>query len=192
MIFEMSTPQKNPDIRFNYYDYTLMPEDKRCELIDGDFYMTPSPTTTHQMILHRIESLLTEFVDKHRLGTVLFAPLDVIFSNEDVVQPDILFISNERREIIKAENIHGAPDLVVEILSPSTAQRDLVIKKKLYSRFAVREYWIVDPSQKTIEVLTWSEKGLQRDQVYSAQDALRSPLLKDFSLKVGELFPSFK
>lgn len=184
----MATPARQSKIKFNYHDYTLLPEDKRYELIEGDLHMTPAPVTAHQIISGRLHFRLMEHVQKKGLGIVLAAPTDIVLSEEDVVQPDILFISNERRGIIKPENIRGAPDLVIEILSPSTAERDLVIKKKLYARHAVREYWIVNPDEKTIEVMTWSEDGFKTVQVYPSGSTLRSPLLTGFSLATGEVF----
>lgn len=183
-------PSKNQQasIKFNYYDYTLMPEDKRCELIEGEFFMTPSPTSVHQLASIRLEHHLSEHVQRKKLGLVLNAPMDVVLSDEDVVQPDIIFISNERKGILTKENIRGAPDLLVEILSPSNAKRDLVIKKKIYAKFAVREYWIVDPEAKTAEVMTWTENGFKTIQVYPENGTLRSEIIPEFSFPVATLF----
>ena len=183
-----TTTQKKSSVRFTYHDYTLLSEDKRYEIIEGDLYMTPSPTTIHQRISAAIGLRLAEFILKNKLGEILYAPMDVVLSDEDVIQPDILFISNDRKGIVKPENIRGAPDLVVEILSPSTANRDLVTKKKLYARHAVREYWIVNPNEKTVEVMTWTEQGFKTVQVYPRGSRLASPLLAGFSLSMDEIF----
>lgn len=165
-----------------------MPEDRRYELIDGDFFMVPAPATYHQRVSAKIQYRLTRYVEDHDLGVVFNAPTDVVFSDEDVIQPDLFFISHERKGIIKPENIRGAPDLVIEILSPSTAERDLVVKKRLYAKFAVHEYWIVSPEQKTIEVMSWSEEGFKTVQVYPLEGTLKSPLLTGFLLPLKEIF----
>lgn len=183
----MATTQKSR-IRFNYRDYQLMPEDKRCELIDGDFYMTPSPVTLHQRISMRIAFDLTEYVRKNNLGETFIAPMDVVLSDEDVLQPDIFYISKERKNIVTPENIRGAPDLVIEILSRSTAERDRVVKSRLYARFGVQEYWIVDPDQKTVQVMGWSEDGFKTIQVYPEDATLHSPILPQLLLPLKPVF----
>src|SRR5262249_54186269 len=109
---------------FTYEDYLLLPEDRRYEIVDGELYMTPSPATYHQRILRQLERALGEYVEGRRLGEVLFAPCDVVLSETDIVQPDVLFVSSGRASIIGEKYISAAPDLVVEILSPATAQRD--------------------------------------------------------------------
>src|SRR4030042_5727949 len=116
--------------------------------------MTPSPITRHQRISRKIVFTLEKFVTENDLGEVFDAPYDVYFDNENVVQPDILFVSKERSNIIGEKNIQGSPDLVIEIISESTAYRDLVQKKKLYARFGVKEYWIVFPGEEFIEIYT--------------------------------------
>ena len=110
--------QPKPRIKFTVADYMTTPEDKRYQLLDGDLILAPSPTTRHQRILLRLSRFLDEFVTSNELGEVFLAPYDVIFANEDVAQPDLLFVSNARADIVTASNIQGAPDLVVEILSP--------------------------------------------------------------------------
>ncbi|OHB91113.1 MAG: restriction endonuclease, partial [Planctomycetes bacterium RIFCSPHIGHO2_12_42_15] len=134
-------------IKFNYQDYLQLPEDKRYEIIDGDLFTVPSPNEAHQHILVYIFNCVFNYVRKNKLGYVYCAPFDVLFSEEDIVQPDIIFVSNENRKIITKDNIKGTPDLLIEILSPDTSKRDLGIKKKLYAKNGVREYWIVDPAQ---------------------------------------------
>jgi Uma2 family endonuclease len=149
----------NPRIKFTYTDYLLLPEGDRRELIEGDFHVVPSPSFRHQTIAANIGTILINFVRGKALGTVLWAPMDVVLTQESVVQPDILFISNERREVIADNNISGAPDLVVEILSPSTADRDRELKLRLYARHGVREYWIVDPDERTVQVMLLGTGG---------------------------------
>lgn len=181
------TPTK-PELKFTYDDYLLLPEDKRYELIDGDLYLVPAPRTFHQIVSLRIGAALNDFVDKNLLGQVIAAPCDVYLSQHDVVQPDILWISPDRLGIMKEAYVDGAPDLVVEILSPSDPKRDRELKRKLYARFGVREYWIVDPDAKSIDVLTRQEGDLKTVQVFVADDTLTSPLLQEFELSLTVIF----
>lgn len=173
-------------IKFTYQDYLLLPEEKRYELIEGELFMVPSPDVEHQELSRDLEQILWEFVKRNDLGTVFYAPLDVVLSEEDVVQPDILFVSKERSHIIKEKNIQGAPDLVIEILSPATSERDRILKRKLYAKYGVKEYWIVDPEEKSIEVSTLGKKGFKTIGIYKT--SLQSPLLKGLFIDLSEIF----
>ena len=138
---------------YTYKDYAKLPEGAPYQLIGGQLIMTPSPTTYHQKISKRLGFLIYEYAEvKNKLGEVYVAPLDVYLEEEETYQPDIIFIAQERLPIIKKEKVEVAPDLVVEILSPSTAYYDLKHKKTIYGKHGVREYWIVDPVEKSIEV----------------------------------------
>ena len=146
---------RNPKVRFTYEDYCQLPDDKRYELIDGEFFeMAPAPVPAHQRTLLSLARLLADWVDQQGTGEVLVAPLDVILSENDTYQPDIVVVADARRGIITHRACEGAPDLVVEILSYSTSQRDLGIKRERYALFGVREYWVVDPTARSLEVLT--------------------------------------
>jgi len=171
-----------------YEDYCRMPSGNRYELVEGDIRMTPSPSVFHQRISRRIEKVLLEWVERHELGEVLHAPIDVVLSEHNVVQPDILYVARERLGIIKEANIQGAPDLVVEILSPSDAEWDRVTKRRVYARFGVREFWIVGPEGRNIEVCVFRDCELKTFQVYPPGTRLSSPLLNDFTLDVAEVF----
>lgn len=178
-----------PGPKFTYEDYLLLPEGKRYELIEGELLVTPAPTARHQRTLLRLAVRLSTHVEAAGLGQVLPAPTDVILSNENVIQPDLLFVVRQRQGIINLDGgVHGAPDLVVEILSPSTAGRDQVFKRKLYGKYGVREYWVIDPVSAGVEVLTLGANGLETWRVFPAGTALVSPLLPDFSLAVDALF----
>lgn len=138
---------------YTYEDYAKLPEGAMYQLIGGQLIMTPAPLIYHQEISKRLEYLLYEYVElKQKLGKVYDAPVDVYLEDEETYQPDIIFISNNRLGIIKKEKIEGAPDLIIEILSPSTAYYDLVHKKEVYAKHRVKEYWIVDPMGKWIEL----------------------------------------
>ncbi|MBF0492200.1 MAG: Uma2 family endonuclease [Deltaproteobacteria bacterium] len=175
-------------IKFSYEDYLLMPEDKRYELIDGDLLMTPSPSWKHQTAISRLFEKINKFVRSKKMGEVRFAPLDVFLSPEDVVQPDLLFLSKDRLKQVTERNIQGAPDLVVEVLSPGTEQRDRLVKRKLYSRFGVKEYWIVDPERKNIEVITWEGSDFKTFQVFPENALFKSPLMEGLSFHIKEIF----
>lgn len=176
-------------VRFNYRDYCLLPEDKRYELINGELYMPPAPGSFHQFILRNLGFLLWDFVRSNELGEVAFAPFDVILSDEDVVQPDLLFVSQERRDIISDRGCEGPPDLVVEVLSPSTERRDRELKRKLYANYGIRELWLVDPESRTIEVLGLEADDFATRGVYPEDTSLSSPMISGLSLPVGQVFP---
>ena len=174
--------------KYTYDDYLKTPDDKRYELIEGELYMTPSPITNHQRISGRIEFELRKFVAENDCGEVFDAPYDVYFDDENVVQPDILFISKDRLNIIGDKNLQGAPDLVIEILSESNAYRDLIQKKKLYARHGVQEYWIVVPGEKTIDIHILKDKTYQLYQTLGEDEILESPILKGFKMELKAIF----
>jgi Uma2 family endonuclease len=182
-----------PQIPYTYDDYKTLTAstDQRYELIDGDLYMNPSPTVTHQVISKNLALLLDRHVSAARCGIVLYAPLDVVLGEGEersVVQPDIFFVSNERAAIVTDDEIVGAPDLVVEILSPRTAKRDVGIKKALYARSGVREYWIVDPQLESIEVVSLGRTGHERSVRYELTDRLVSAVASGFEVPVADVF----
>ena len=149
--------------------------------------MTPSPQTPHQRAVMRLSVRLWQFVDSHKLGEVFGAPFDVVFSEFDVVEPDLLYISKARAGVLTRRNVQGAPDLVVEVLSESTARVDRSIKLKLYGKFGVHEYWIIDPEGRSAEIYRRGEEGLTLVAKLSAEDALISPMFPGFSLPLREL-----
>jgi len=175
-------------VRFTYNDYLLLPEDKRYEILDGDLYVVAAPNTRHQRVSRKLEVALIQHTEDKGLGEILRAPYDVIFSEENVVQPDILFVRKERAGIIGEMNLQGAPDLVIEILSAGTRSKDLDLKRKIYAGFGVQEYWIVDPELATVEVLVWSELGYITAGVCGKSDRLSSPLLPDLNVPLSEVF----
>jgi len=176
--------------RHTYEDYLKTPEDRRYELIEGDLLMTPAPVPNHQRILRKIAFILERFVTDNDLGEIFYAPCDVYFDNENVLDPDILFVSNEKAGIIGEKNIQGAPDVVIEILSESTAYNDIVKKKKIYARFGVKEYWISDPIEKTIEIFLPKNGVLESHKSFSQEQTLESPLLGGLKIKLSEVFGS--
>ena len=143
----------NVETKLTYADYLKTSDDERYELLNGELVMPPAPLTGHQMISIALASRLYLYADEKGLGTVVAAPTDVVLSDTDVVQPDVLFVSSRRSHILTHENVRGAPDLVVEILSPASAERDRTVKLDLYARHGVKEYWMVDPDARTVTVL---------------------------------------
>ena len=177
-----------PAARFTYEDYRNTPEDQRCELLDGDLVMTAAPNIAHQRVSSRLERRLAAFVEERGLGEVFDAPTDVVLSDTDVVQPDLLFVSKERADIVTNENVRGAPDLIVEVLSPTTAGRDWREKRDLYSKHGVREYWLADPQTEIVWVLLPNEGSLEVAAIYGDGDTLMSPTLEGLILGLGQIF----
>ena len=177
-----------PAARVTYEDYRNTPEDQRCELLDGDLVMTAAPNIAHQRVSSRLERRLAAFVEERGLGEVFDAPTDVVLSDTDVVQPDLLFVSKERADIVTSENVWGAPDLIVEVLSPTTAGRDWREKRDLYSKHGVREYWLADPQTEIVWVLLPNEGSLEVAAIYGDGDTLMSPMLEGLILGLGQIF----
>ncbi|MCL0070593.1 Uma2 family endonuclease [Dehalococcoidia bacterium] len=177
-------------IKFTVEDYKNLPESetKRYELLGGELVMVPSPSEAHQSISRNLLFLLWKFVRDNALGVVYHAPFDIVFSEEDIAQPDLIYISNERRGIITPDDVRGAPDLVIEILSPSTAGRDRTYKKTLYARHGVKEYWIVDPKEKTVEVMSLGEEGFETIELCRKGDVLLTRLLEGLAVPLSEVF----
>ncbi|MBF0488034.1 MAG: Uma2 family endonuclease [Nitrospirae bacterium] len=144
---------------WTYDKYLTLDDDTRCEIIEGDLYMTPAPGFGHQFVITNLFFIFGNYIRESRDGYLVTAPTDVVLSDENVVQPDILYIAKDRRAIIKERGVFGPPDLVVEIISPSSHYRDVHVKKALYERFAVAEFWIVNPYMKAVEVLTLNAEG---------------------------------
>jgi len=176
------------DVRLNYEDFCLLPNNgKRYEIIEGELFVTPSPLRRHQRVLANLLYYLTEFVKKHDLGEVYPAPFDVVFSEYDVVEPDILYVSKARASIVTEKNIQGAPDLVVEILSESTAPIDRTTKLKLYARYGVAEYWVIDPTAYSVEIYRLVPGGYDLAAQLGPSQSLTSPLFPGFTLPLSKL-----
>lgn len=130
--------------------YSLLPEGTRCEVVENQLYMSPAPIRKHQRISAVIQAKLFSFVEENGLGEVYDAPTDVYIDEKNIFQPDIFFISNKNKKALTYKGIEGAPDLVIEILSPSNSDHDAVRKKAVYERCGVQEFWIVDPEARTV------------------------------------------
>lgn len=168
-------------------DYERLPEGAPYQLIDGELIMTPSPIYEHQKLVLRLSRSLASFVEEKNIGEVIIAPMDVYLTETDIFQPDIIFISNERSHIIQ-ERVKGVPDLIIEVLSPSSAYYDLVQKKNVYEKTGVREYWIVDPQEKTKEIFENKGTEFQRYQKIKDTGTINSKLLNGFSVSAESIF----
>jgi Uma2 family endonuclease len=177
--------------KLTYQDYLAFPDDGlRHELIDGEHHVTPAPGIRHQVLSARLVTALGMYLRQHRVGQVMAAPTDVALSEFDIVQPDVLFVSNEHFDMLK-QSLHHAPDLAVEILSPSTRATDEGEKRLAYERFGVREYWIVDPEFDRVTVYRRDSRGLFQVAARlggQVHEPLTTPLLPGFSLELDELF----
>jgi Uma2 family endonuclease len=164
-----------PQGRWTYADYAALPDDgNRYEIIAGVLYMTPAPGTGHQSISARVVTFLVTHVEFAGLGRVFAAPVDVELAPDTVVQPDIVVVLSANLHRITPSRIIGAPDLVVEILSPGTAGYDRREKQDAYARSGVGEYWIVDPGAQTVELLTLDQGGYRSHGVFRGQARLPS------------------
>jgi Uma2 family endonuclease len=183
-------PNSDTARKLTYHDFVKFPDDgKRHELVDGVHHVTPSPFTLHQRVVGNLYFLLRLHLETHGGGEVFVAPFDVVFTMFDVVEPDLLFVSDARRHIITDRQVKGSPDLVIEVLSSSTRLQDQGVKLHLYDRSDVSEYWLVDPDSETVQVYRRSNGRLVRAAHLRASTAvLESRLLAGVSLPLVEIF----
>ena len=177
---------------WTYQDYLYLPDDgSRYEVIWGELYMmTPAPSTQHQRILRDLGFVLWSYVQEHSLGEIFIAPCDLVMEpGATPVQPDILFIALDRLDIITERNVHGVPDLLIEILSPNNPRHDRVTKFDLYEQSGVAEYWIVDPEARTIEVFVLGQGKYSLLGRFGEGEKTTSKALKGFSVTVGDVIP---
>jgi Uma2 family endonuclease len=179
---------QKPKRKLTYEDYAKTPEGERWELIDGELIMPPSPKEAHQSVQGNLGAPMLIFVREKDLGKVYFAPFDVVLSDTDTVQPDLLFVSKDQLHIITADNVQGAPDLVVEIRSPSTARQDWTTKRELYARHGVKEYWLVDPEAATVAILLFDDGELKVTGVFGEGESITSTVLEGFSIALADIF----
>ena len=186
----MNTPTAGA--KLTYDDFLLFPDDgQRHELIDGEHYVTPSPNLKHQKVLGNLHLVIGSWLEAHPIGQLFLAPFDVVLSMFDVVEPDLLYLSNERaRAALTAANVKGVPELVIEIGSPGTRKRDVTIKKRLYERSGVDEYWLVDPDLDVVRVYRRAGERFTRPRELSVEggDVLETPLLPGLVLPLVRVF----
>ena len=175
-------------VRLRYQDYAKTPDDERYELIDGELIMSASPNLPHLRNQTKLGYFIVQFVNLNDLGEVFYSDADIVLSESDVLKPDLSFVSKERAHILTYANIQGAPDLVVEILSPSTARRDWGVKRELYAKHGVKEYWIADPANKIVWVMLLRNGVLEVQQTCHPGDTIASSVLAGFTVKVDDIF----
>ncbi len=173
---------------YTFADYEQLPEGAPYQLIQGELVMTPSATPYHQIILQRLLVHLTAFVRQLQCGEVIVSPIDVYFNEREVYQPDIIFIHKERLNIIGKKKIEGPPDLVMEILSPSTGYYDLTHKKSVYESSGVQEYWVIDPEEKFVEVFALHDGRFRESGRWKGDGTAASTLLPGFQTGLATLF----
>ncbi len=173
-----------------YQDYLNTPDDERYELLNGELIVIAAPNTIHQRTTFNLAFLLRIFVEKNDLGEVFVSPYDIVLSESNVLQPDVTFVSKARQSIVTDKNIQGVPDLVVEVISPSTDARDRETKGGIYARHGVPEYWLADPEEHTVSVMTLGDEGFRESGVYAVGDVLFSPVIPGLSLPLADVFPS--
>ncbi len=177
--------------KLTYEDYLLFPDDgNRHEILDGEYFVTAAPYLRHQSVVVELTSWIAPFVRRRRLGRLYVAPADVLLSENDIVQPDLLFVSQARARILTEKNVQGPPDLVIEVLSPSTRRRDEGIKLERYELLGVQEYWIVDPEREVARVYRRSGERLLKaaEITEEAGGLLASPLLPGLEIPLSEIF----
>ncbi len=179
---------QKPKTKLTYEDYKNTPEDERYELIDGELIMAAAPKEVHQRVDMRLGSRLFVHVEANELGWVYSAPFDVYLSETDVVQPDLLFVSNERAHIITSDNVRGAPDLAIEILSPSTASMDWTRKRELYARHGVKEFWIVAPDARLVWLMLLRGDDYEVAGIYGDGQTVASTVVEGFSVNLSDIF----
>ena len=180
--------------KLTYEDFLLFPDDgKRHELIDGEHYVTPSPNRDHQRLVGRLYLLIGSWLEEHPIGEAFLAPFDVVISNHDIVEPDLLFVSTRRADdILTRANLQGVPDLVIEVASPGTRKRDATLKRRLYERAGAAEYWIVDPDLEAIRLYRRRGEAFADPEEFTRErgDVITTPLLPGLDIPLARIFRS--
>ena len=185
----MAVTRAATPVKFTYAEYRTLPETgPRYQVVDGELLMSPAPTTRHQRIVLRLAARLLEHAEARGLGIVLPAPADVILSATDIVQPDILFVTAARAGLVRREGVFGGPDLVVEVLSPSTRDLDLGATRVLYAWHGTRELWAVDPDANTVDVYRLAEDPASPRERLAEHGILRTALLPGLDIVLAGVF----
>lgn len=188
VLTEAAVESGHSSTKLSYANYVLFPDDGlRHEIIEGEHYVTPSPTTRHQRISQRLHHLIQSYLDTNPIGEVFCAPFDVLLSEADIVVPDLVYVSSERAHLITEKNLQGAPHLVIEILSASTRPRDERLKRDLYERAGVEEYWLVDPEHDVVAGYRRGAGAFQEPLQYARSHVLTTSLLPRLELPLDKI-----
>ena len=172
-----------------YEDYCELPDDgKRYEILDGELFVSLAPAPRHQTVLQNLHLILGRFVKDHKLGTIYIAPIDMLLAQTTVAQPDLLFIGSGHDAIVTGRAVEGPPDLAVEILSPSTERKDRTTKATLYARYGIRHYWIVHPTERTIELFELETESYRHVVTEKGDAVVRSPLFPGLEIRLAEVW----
>lgn len=183
----MNAVLQNPEKVWTYEDYLGVGDEVCFEIINGKAFMSPAPELFHQRWARKIFVAVERHVESKKLGEVFFAPVDVVLDEKNVVQPDLVFVSTVNAGLLERRGIMGAPDLVVEIISPTSLRRDRYDKRELYARFGVREFWLADVANRSIEILTLKPGGFQLLSCAATEGKIRSEVLPGFELDLSSL-----
>ncbi len=187
----MSIPMRIPEgkIILTYDDYVELPNDgKRYEILEGELAVTPAPALKHQISAAKVFKIVSRHVDENKLGIVLFAPVDLILDSSSILQPDLLFVSNARQNILTEKGLFSAPDLVIEILSPTTTRNDRVTKAQIYARHKVPAYWIADPEQETLEIYLLDGDSFRLVATLQGDTLMSVPPFTDLKFAAKDIF----
>ncbi len=176
-------------VKYIYPDLLTTPDDRnRYEIFEAELIVTPSPNEAHQTAVVNLLLILASHVKQHQLGKLLSAPFDVYFDEETVVEPDLLFVSKKRLSIIEKQRVNGAPDLIVEVLSPKTEDRDRGFKFRRYAQEGVQEYWLADPDKRVVEVYTLTRTGFELFGTFADDGEVRSKILEGLRFPVSDVW----
>ncbi len=175
------------ELKLTYDDYLNISDDgKRHEIIDGEHFMTPAPQTRHQIASRNIQRILLNHIEENDLGQLFYAPTDVVLSDTTITQPDLLFIAKGREHIIKKNFIDGAPDLIIEILSPGSEKLDRFTKMKYYAVFGVGEYWLIDFHARILDQYALKGSLFERTGVFTGD--FSSTLFPELTINLSQVF----
>ncbi len=180
---------QNTSVKYIYSDLLTVPEDtNRYEIFEGELIVTPSPIRIHQVVVKNLTYFFESYLRTNKIGELCVAPFDVYFDEGTVMQPDLMFISDERKHIVEEKRIVGSPDLIVEVLSEGTEERDRGYKFRRYAKENVREYWIVDPEKQTVEIYENAETGYLLSGKYSGNNEIHSVFFPGLKCKAADIF----
>ncbi len=174
--------------KITYADYLKIDDDNRYEISNGELLMVPAPSTSHQSVSRNLEFLIWNYVKQKDLGKVFYAPTDVVLDDDEVFQPDIVFIKSENLHIIGKDAIKGVPDLIVEIVSPSSTFYDTVEKKNVYEKYGVKEYWLVFPDERVIEIFILGKEGYVEFCKSKKKGIVTSSILEGLEIDSKDVF----
>jgi Uma2 family endonuclease len=170
-------------------EFRELPEGTRCQLIEGELVMSPSPRFFHQQVVLNLALMIRVYLDgRPGTGTVVVAPMDVYLTEIDAYQPDVVFVADASRATIREDGVHGGPELVIEVLSPGSEKHDLGRKKCVYAESGVIEYWVVDPDARRAQVFSFAESVDAPVATYWEGDAFETPLLPGLRVEVARVF----